>query len=117
MCTPPALSAACPILRGRLVDTDVRWATIAGSVDDRTPQERGEEDISASSAAAAAGNDDEEEEEGKEEHKKRRWSSQPMRIRKSRYDGVDLFMSERPRMKAEKYNDNSLEMHQATYDR
>jgi len=36
-----ALSAATPILKGRLADTDVRWATIAASVDDRTPQERG----------------------------------------------------------------------------
>ncbi|CAN0339280.1 unnamed protein product [Phaeothamnion confervicola] len=37
-----ALTAATPILRGRLVDTDVRWNTIAASVDDRTPAERGE---------------------------------------------------------------------------
>ncbi|KDO31647.1 hypothetical protein SPRG_03567 [Saprolegnia parasitica CBS 223.65] len=36
-----ALTAATPILKGRLADTDVRWATIAASVDDRTPQERG----------------------------------------------------------------------------
>jgi len=36
-----ALSASTPILKGRLADTDVRWATIAASVDDRTPQERG----------------------------------------------------------------------------
>ena len=33
-----ALSAATPILKGTLVDTDVRWATIAASVDCRTPQ-------------------------------------------------------------------------------
>lgn len=36
-----ALTAATPILKGRLVDTDVRWDTIATSVDDRTPAERG----------------------------------------------------------------------------
>lgn len=36
-----ALTAATPILKGRLVDTDVRWNTIATSVDDRTPAERG----------------------------------------------------------------------------
>ncbi|CAN0046707.1 unnamed protein product, partial [Phaeothamnion confervicola] len=36
-----ALSAATPIFRGRLADTDVRWDVIAGSVDDRTPAERG----------------------------------------------------------------------------
>jgi len=36
-----SLSAATPILKGHLADTDVRWATIAASVDDRTMQERG----------------------------------------------------------------------------
>lgn len=36
-----ALTAATPILKGRLVDTDVRWDTIAGAVDDRRPAERG----------------------------------------------------------------------------
>jgi len=36
-----ALSASTPIVHGKLADTDVRWATIAASVDDRTPQERG----------------------------------------------------------------------------
>ena len=29
-------------LQGRLADTDARWNTIAGAVDDRTPAERGE---------------------------------------------------------------------------
>ena len=43
-----SLSAATPILRGRLADTDVRWATIAASVDDRTPQERGMDVCSSS---------------------------------------------------------------------
>ena len=38
-----ALSAATPVLHGRLADTDVRWATIAASVDDRTPMERGQQ--------------------------------------------------------------------------
>ncbi len=37
-----ALSAATPIHRGRLVDTDVRWDVISASVDDRTRVERGE---------------------------------------------------------------------------
>ena len=36
-----ALTAATPVLRGKLADTDVRWDTIAAAVDDRTPQERG----------------------------------------------------------------------------
>ncbi|CAM9235173.1 unnamed protein product, partial [Hapterophycus canaliculatus] len=34
-----ALSAATPIHRGRLADTDVRWDTISASVDDRTADE------------------------------------------------------------------------------
>eukprot|EP00752_Nemacystus_decipiens_P010042 g8955.t1 len=48
-----ALTAATPILKGRLVDTDVRWNTIATSVDDRTPAERGllEDDPAAKEAA------------------------------------------------------------------
>lgn len=36
-----ALTAATPILRGKLADTDVRWSTISQSTDDRTPVERG----------------------------------------------------------------------------
>lgn len=38
-----ALSAAAPIFRGWLSDVDCRWDVIAGSVDDRTPEERGKE--------------------------------------------------------------------------
>ena len=37
-----ALTAAAPIFKGQLADIDVRWSVIAASVDDRTPQERGE---------------------------------------------------------------------------
>jgi glutamate--cysteine ligase catalytic subunit len=36
-----ALSAASPIFKGYLTDVDCRWDVIAGSVDDRTRQERG----------------------------------------------------------------------------
>ena len=36
-----ALSAATPVLRGYLADMDCRWSVIAGSVDDRTPEEKG----------------------------------------------------------------------------
>mmetsp|Transcript_10386 Transcript_10386/g.19087 ORF Transcript_10386/g.19087 Transcript_10386/m.19087 type:complete len:966 (+) Transcript_10386:169-3066(+) len=35
-----ALTAATPVLKGRVVDTDTRWACIAQSVDDRTALER-----------------------------------------------------------------------------
>ena len=36
-----ALSAASPLWRGYISDVDCRWNVIAGSVDDRTPEERG----------------------------------------------------------------------------
>ena len=36
-----ALTAASPIWRGYLSDVDCRWNVIAGSVDDRTTEERG----------------------------------------------------------------------------
>jgi len=36
-----ALSAASPVYRGFLADTDCRWNVIAASVDDRTREERG----------------------------------------------------------------------------
>lgn len=35
------MSAASPAYRGYLADVDCRWNVIAGSVDDRTPGERG----------------------------------------------------------------------------
>jgi hypothetical protein len=36
-----ALTAASPVYRGYLSDVDCRWNVIAGSVDDRTEEERG----------------------------------------------------------------------------
>jgi len=36
-----ALTAATPILKGRIADTDCRWGIISESVDCRTPEERG----------------------------------------------------------------------------
>ena len=36
-----SLTAATPVLKGRLVDTDCRWGIISESVDCRTPTERG----------------------------------------------------------------------------
>ena len=54
-----ALTAATPVLHGRIADTDVRWDTIAASVDDRTAEERGEDtpppgEAEGAAAAAAA---------------------------------------------------------------
>lgn len=42
-----ALTAATPILKGRLADIDARWGVISESVDDRTLAERGREDPDA----------------------------------------------------------------------
>lgn len=36
-----ALTAASPLWRGFIADVDCRWSVIAGSVDDRTEEERG----------------------------------------------------------------------------
>lgn len=36
-----ALTAASPFYRGFIADVDCRWNVIAGSVDDRTEEERG----------------------------------------------------------------------------
>eukprot|EP01095_Lingulamoeba_sp_RSL-Kostka_P014851 TRINITY_DN6631_c0_g1_i1.p1 TRINITY_DN6631_c0_g1~~TRINITY_DN6631_c0_g1_i1.p1 ORF type:complete len:389 (+),score=127.28 TRINITY_DN6631_c0_g1_i1:3-1169(+) len=40
-----SLTAAAPIFRGYLVDTDVRWNVISSSVDDRTDEERGKKPL------------------------------------------------------------------------
>lgn len=60
-----ALTAASPAHRGYLVDTDCRWDIIAGSVDDRTRQERGLEPLTSDKST----------------------------IPKSRYDSIDSFLS------------------------
>ncbi|EFW99358.1 glutamate-cysteine ligase [Grosmannia clavigera kw1407] len=40
-----ALTAATPVYKGFLADTDVRWNQISSCVDDRTPEELGEEPL------------------------------------------------------------------------
>jgi glutamate--cysteine ligase catalytic subunit len=68
-----ALTAATPIYKGFLVDTDVRWNQISGAVDDRTPEELGEKPIQ---------ND--------------RW-----RLPKSRYASNSTYLAEDPRLRKE----------------
>ena len=51
-----ALTAATPVLKGALADTDVRWAVVAGAVDDRTPAERGVEGAEVDPAMAQYAN-------------------------------------------------------------
>jgi glutamate--cysteine ligase catalytic subunit len=80
-----ALTAASPIWRGYLADVDCRWNVIAGSVDDRTEEERG-------------------------------LKNNRLGIPKSRYDSVDLYLSNdwinRP-----EYNDNPLPIDEGIYQR
>eukprot|EP01114_Cavostelium_apophysatum_P017669 TRINITY_DN5307_c0_g1_i1.p1 TRINITY_DN5307_c0_g1~~TRINITY_DN5307_c0_g1_i1.p1 ORF type:complete len:627 (+),score=179.73 TRINITY_DN5307_c0_g1_i1:107-1987(+) len=74
-----ALTAATPIFRGYLADTDSRWNIIAASVDDRTEEERGLKPLKNSKFV----------------------------INKSRYDSVDCYISTDKRLKPE-YNDLDL---------
>ncbi|GAA5874509.1 hypothetical protein JCM3774_005742 [Rhodotorula dairenensis] len=74
-----ALSAAAPIFRGWLSDVDCRWDVIAGSVDDRTPEERGVKPL---------------------QHDR-------FVIPKSRYDSVDCYIADTPSNRPE-YNDNDM---------
>ncbi|GKZ27789.1 Zn finger-containing GTPase-Activating Protein for ARF [Aspergillus brasiliensis] len=68
-----ALTAATPIYKGFLVDTDVRWNQISGAVDDRTREELGELPL-----------------------KNDRW-----RIPKSRYASNSTYISQDPRLRKE----------------
>jgi glutamate--cysteine ligase catalytic subunit len=61
-----ALTAASPAYRGYLTDADCRWSVISGSVDCRTPEERGEKPLQPGQ----------------------------VRISKSRYDSIDSYLSE-----------------------
>lgn len=99
------MSAASPAYRGYLADVDCRWNVIAGSVDDRTPGERG---IEVSRACCLyipppahmlinllCSFDPQPLKEGER------------RIPKSRYDSVDSYMSSDPTNRPE-YNDNDV---------
>ncbi|KAJ5211340.1 Glutamate-cysteine ligase catalytic subunit [Penicillium cf. griseofulvum] len=71
-----ALTAATPIYKGFLVDTDVRWNQIGNAVDDRTPEELGEAPL-----------------------KNDRW-----RIPKSRYASNSTYISQDPRLRKEYFD-------------
>ncbi|GAA5914184.1 glutamate--cysteine ligase [Sporobolomyces salmoneus] len=82
-----ALTAASPIFRGLLSDVDCRWDVIAGSVDDRTPQERGLEPL----------------------------MRERFVIPKSRYDSVDCYIADSPYNRPE-YNDNNMPIDESIRD-
>lgn len=73
-----ALTAATPIYKGFLADTDVRWNQISKAVDDRTPEELGEKPLETA-----------------------RW-----RIPKSRYASNSTYISEDPRLRPEYLDPN-----------
>ena len=75
-----ALTAATPIYKGFLADTDVRWNQISRAVDDRTPEELGEKPLR---------ND--------------RW-----RIPKSRYASNSTYISPDPRLRREYLDPNLI---------
>ncbi|KAJ4376157.1 glutamate--cysteine ligase [Neocucurbitaria cava] len=68
-----ALTAATPVYKGFLADTDVRWNQISRAVDDRTPEELGEKPL-----------------------KNDRW-----RLPKSRYASNSTYISQDPRLRPE----------------
>ncbi|OAX39116.1 glutamate-cysteine ligase catalytic subunit [Rhizopogon vinicolor AM-OR11-026] len=80
-----ALTAASPVWRGYLADVDCRWNVIAGSVDDRTPEERSLKP-----------------------------SKDNVVVPKSRYDSVDLYISNDWINKPE-YNDERVPYNEANF--
>ncbi|KAL9617476.1 MAG: hypothetical protein Q9160_007739 [Pyrenula sp. 1 TL-2023] len=75
-----ALTAATPVYKGFLVDTDVRWNQISRAVDDRTAEELGEKSLQQA-----------------------RW-----RIPKSRYASNSTYISRDPRLRPEYMDPNLL---------
>lgn len=81
-----ALTAAAPVFRGLLVDTDCRWSVIEASVDDRNREERGLDPLLNSA----------------------------YKIPKSRYASVSQYISNGPDMRLE-YNDLDAPINQEAY--
>jgi glutamate--cysteine ligase catalytic subunit len=88
-----ALTAATPIYKGFLVDTDVRWNQIGNAVDDRTPEELGEAVSSSEIMNTAPGTN------VSQPLKNDRW-----RIPKSRYASNSTYISQDPRLRKEYFD-------------
>jgi glutamate--cysteine ligase catalytic subunit len=103
------LTAASPLWRGYIADVDCRWNVIAGSVDDRTEEERGlkARDLPLFSSTTV---------ELTVQLDIQPLKHNRMRIPKSRYDSVDLYISD-TWMNRPEYNDNPLPIDQELYDR
>lgn len=91
-----ALSAAAPAFKGWLVDQDIRWNVISGSVDCRTPQERSVPPILPKFNKNGFGGiaDDE--------------KANVQKIPKSRYSAVDLFLGGNNKHFNRMYNDTDV---------
>jgi len=86
-----ALTASSPIWRGFLADTDCRWRAISESLDDRTPEEKGECGVAT------------------DETTRTRCAI----LRKSRFDTVDCYLSENV---PSEYNDIDVVKHETYYE-
>jgi glutamate--cysteine ligase catalytic subunit len=86
-----ALTAGTPFLRGMVSDSDVRWQVISGSVDDRTPSERGLAPLGTDRGVRV--------------------------INKSRYDSIDSFLSLDHELYRPEYDDLNLVYDEKIYER
>jgi len=86
-----ALTAGTPFLRGMVSDCDVRWQVISGSVDDRTPSERGLAPLGSDRGVRV--------------------------INKSRYDSIDSFLSLDETTYRPEYDDLDLVYDEKIYER
>mmetsp|Transcript_4847 Transcript_4847/g.14099 ORF Transcript_4847/g.14099 Transcript_4847/m.14099 type:complete len:684 (+) Transcript_4847:97-2148(+) len=94
-----ALTSATPILRGRLVDSDARWATISAAVDDRRPEEMGAPGEGARADPRMAGGG-------------------VRRMSKSRYDSISTYISRPANASASRtrrLNNVACEVDEATF--
>jgi len=89
-----ALTAATPILRGRLANTDVRWGVIAASVDDRTLAEKGEASAEADPDMVGGG---------------------VTRLFKSRYDSISCYIHQTTAI--DYYNDIPCEVDESVREK
>lgn len=90
-----ALTAATPVYKGFLADTDVRWNQISAAVDDRTPEELGEKVCCNVSIYVSLRTDQMQPLENS------RW-----RIPKSRYASNSTYISQDPRLRKEYLDPN-----------
>lgn len=86
-----ALTAGTPFLRGLVSDCDVRWQVISGSVDDRTPSERGIAPLGSDAGVRV--------------------------INKSRYDSIDSFIGLDDELYRPEYDDLQLIYDEKIYER